>query len=203
MRRVLLICLSLVMALVGWSTVCADDGFYVIAGQKANYAPIPKTGQTTSYGPGDDGALQKGVAWPTQRFTNNGNGTVTDHLTGLIWLRNANAFGQCLWSQALSAANGLAAPAAGLSDGSKAGDWRLPNLHELQSLIYYSSWISPAMPSGNFTDVPAGGQARYWSSTSAYGDPTVEAWYVDLYDGSINYEVKGVTHYVLCVRGGK
>src|SRR5688572_9348695 len=26
-------------------------------------APVPRTGQTTSYAAGDDGALQKGVAW--------------------------------------------------------------------------------------------------------------------------------------------
>ena len=36
---------------------------------------------------------QKGVAWPNPRFTDNGNGTVTDNLTGLIWLKNANCFG--------------------------------------------------------------------------------------------------------------
>ena len=93
MRRVLLIFLSLVLALVGWSTVCAEDGFYVIPTMKGNYAPVPKTGQTTSYGTGDDGALQKGVAWPTPRFTDNSNGTVTDNLTRLIWMKNANAFG--------------------------------------------------------------------------------------------------------------
>ena len=56
-------------------------------------AMLPKTGQTTSYAAGDDGALQKGVAWPNPRFTDNGNGTVTDNLTGLIWLKNANCFG--------------------------------------------------------------------------------------------------------------
>lgn len=53
-------------------------------------APVPKTGLTTSYAPGDDGALQKGVAWPNPRFTDNNNGTITDNLTGLIWLKNAN-----------------------------------------------------------------------------------------------------------------
>ncbi len=94
MRRVLLITLSLVLALAGWSTVGADDGFYVIPAMRGNYAPVPKTGQTTPYGAGDDGALQKGVAWPTPRFTDSENGTVTDNLTGLIWLKNANAFGE-------------------------------------------------------------------------------------------------------------
>ena len=63
-------------------------------GQAGTYniypAMVPKTGQTTGYATGDDGALQKGVAWPNPRFTDNGDGTVTDNLTGLIWLKNAN-----------------------------------------------------------------------------------------------------------------
>ena len=65
-------------------------------------APVPKTGQTISYEPGDDGYYQKGVAWPNPRFTDNGDGTVTDNLTGLIWLKNANCFGTRTWATALS-----------------------------------------------------------------------------------------------------
>ena len=93
MKRVLLICLSLVLALVGGSAACAEDGFYVIAGGGKS-ASVPKTGQTASYDqntpPKDDGALKKGVAWPTPRFTDNNNGTVTDNLTNLIWMKHAN-----------------------------------------------------------------------------------------------------------------
>ena len=106
MKRALLISLSLVLALVSWSTVCADDGFYVIPAMRGNYAPVPKTGQTDPYGLiGTDGALQKGVAWPTPRFIDNLNGTVTDKLTGLTWLKNANAFGLKNWADALTTAN--------------------------------------------------------------------------------------------------
>ena len=61
---------------------------------------VEKTGQTTLYATGDDGDLEKGVTWPNPRFTNNGNGTVTDNLTGLIWLRNANAFSTRTWEHA-------------------------------------------------------------------------------------------------------
>ena len=39
MRRALLISLSLVLALVGWTTVCADDGFYVISGHERKICP--------------------------------------------------------------------------------------------------------------------------------------------------------------------
>jgi hypothetical protein len=49
-------------------------------------APVPKTGQTTSYAIGDDGDLERGVEKPPlkDRFTDNGDGTVLDNLTGLI-----------------------------------------------------------------------------------------------------------------------
>jgi hypothetical protein len=73
MRRILLISLSLVLALVGWSAVGADaqdsNKVVVIPLFSNDAAPVPKTGQTISYGTRDDGALQKGVAWPTPRFT--------------------------------------------------------------------------------------------------------------------------------------
>ena len=103
-------------------------------------APVAKTGQTTLSATGDDGDLEKGVAWPSPRFTDNGNGTVTDNLTGLIWLKNANADGVKTWANALSYCNSLASGLAGLSDGSVAGDWRLPNVKELHSLIDYGRW---------------------------------------------------------------
>jgi hypothetical protein len=69
---------------------------------KGKYAPVPKTGQTTSYGNDtrDDGALRKGVAWPTPRFTDNNNNTVTDNLTGLIRMKDTQFFGLRNWTQA-------------------------------------------------------------------------------------------------------
>ena len=45
----------------------------------AQMALLPKTGQTTSYASGDDGALQMGVAWPNPRFKDNNDGTITDN----------------------------------------------------------------------------------------------------------------------------
>ena len=137
--------LALVLALAGWSTVGAEDGFYVIPTTKPNYAPVPKTGQTAYYGTNDDGTLEKGVAWPTPRFTDNGNGTVTDKLTGLVWLKDANCMGFKTWDDALAAANGLADGQCGLADGSKPLDWRLPNVRELASLIDYGNQ-NPALP---------------------------------------------------------
>ena len=196
MRRFLLISLSLVLALVGWSAVGAEDGFYVIPSMKV----VPKTGQTVTSGTRDDGYLKRGVAWPTPRFTDNLNGTVTDNLTKLIWMKNANYFGGFMWPSALSSANGLHSGMAGLTDGSQAGDWRLPNLRELQSLVHYGRH-DPALPAGHpFTNVRAG---TYLSST-AWAHPTITSgvWIVSFTDGTRYYLSKNSLNHVWCVRGG-
>ena len=160
---------------------------------------VPKTGQITPFLTGDDGSLQKGVAWPTPRFTDNNNGTVTDNLTKLIWTKNANAFGQRTWVQALSDANNLQAGYGGLTDGSKPGDWRLPNLRELQSLIDYGrSFV--ALPAGHpFVGVVSD---HYWSSTTCI-PYTDRVWYVSFFGGDLDTNAKsGSFLYVWCVRGG-
>ena len=64
------------------------------------FTRVPQTGQTKCYDnvgqeidcedTGQDGDFQAGVEWPVPRFTDNADGTVTDNLTGLIWLKNAN-----------------------------------------------------------------------------------------------------------------
>ena len=109
-----------------------------------NQAPVAKTGQTNSYGSGDDGDLQKGVDWPDPRFIDNLDGTVTDHLTGLVWLKDASRFSNRGWNPALNACNNLAEDGVDLTDGSVAGDWRLPNSKELRRLIDFSNstWAS-------------------------------------------------------------
>ena len=171
-------------------------------------APVERTGQTTSYATGDDGDLEKGVAWPHPRFTDNGDGTVTDNLTGLIWLKNANCFGTRSWSEALTDCNNLADGACGLTDGSVAGDWRLPNVKELQSLIHHGVYL-PILPdtagTGKWTegDPFSGVQSSvYWSATTMARNTGV-AWYVYLYHGTVYYTDKTVNNYVWPVRGGK
>lgn len=57
------------------------------------------------------------------------------------------------WQIALDAANTLMDGACGLSDGSVAGDWRLPNMNELKSLVDYMN-VGPALTPGHpFVDV--------------------------------------------------
>jgi hypothetical protein len=163
-------------------------------------APVPRTGQTASYAAGDDGALQKGVPLPTPRFTDNNNGTLTDNLTGLIWLKKADCsqflptFGQALADvtslNTTGAMNGNNCGDAS-NGGSHQTDWRLPNIRELLGLVHFGFFepaLSNAAGTGKWdgSDAFTGfqgccGLSTYWSSTANASDPTL-AWVVD-FDG--------------------
>jgi hypothetical protein len=144
---------------------------------------LAATGQTTSYAVGDDASLKKGVAWPATRYVDNQDGTVTDNLTGLIWLKNAGCFNPTVWTGALSDVNQLASGACGLTDGSTAGQWRLPNIVELESMVDASASNPAITPGSPFTNVSNG---IYWSSTAYFGgqEGTTNAWSIRLGDGS-------------------
>ncbi len=163
-----------------------------------DYTQVPKTGKTTYYAEGDDGDLQKGVAWPDPRFTDNGDGTVTDNLTGLIWLQNANCFGERVWSTALTDCNTLQSGECGLTDGSIVGDWRLPNRKELLSLIDLGNF-APALPIGHPFNDPQ--STYYWSSTLRADDSPI-AWRVSMLYGFVTYSDMIPAHYVWPVRDG-
>ena len=193
----------------GSAIVIDGNGYLNIGtGLKGKASPVERTGQTESYGTGDDGNLQKGAIWPNPRFTDNGNGTVTDNLTGLIWLQNADCMqfwfldftGQNVrsWSDALTAANALANGYCGLSDGSDTGDWRLPNRRELDSLVGINQ-VAPALAGGHhFLGVEL---YYYWTSTTYHGN-TSYAWQVYFYNGSVDHKSKSELNYVWPVRGG-
>ncbi len=206
----------------------------------AGFGVIAKTGQTTSYGTRDDGALQagldytspaftdngssvtdkvygitwnknawsdvvsipQGIAVPSPRFTDNNNGTVTDNLTGLLWLKNANCFGVQPWSAALSSANNLASGSCGLSDGSAAGDWRLPNILELASLpTNYISTPAAWLNGQGFSNVNA--QANLYWSSSTYAYATNNARGFSMANGNLGDGVKTAgSPSVWPVRGG-
>ncbi len=175
-----------------------------------------RTGQTSCFdadgnpiscsGTGQDGDKRKGVAWPNPRFIDNGNGTVTDNLTGLIWLKAANynstsgTTGTATWTDALAFCNVLQSGQCGLTDGSTAGQWRLPNLFELESLRDMSQNF-PALPTGHpFSGVQS---YYYWSSTTWAGSSHSQAWYVYLNDGSVSTGEKTDAWNVWPVRGGQ
>jgi hypothetical protein len=156
---------------------------------------LPATGQTKCYDfngneigcasadwPGQDGSYQKGC--PTvDRFVDNGDGTVTDNCTGLMWQKEtapgANAY---TWQTALQYCEGL--ELAGHDD------WRLPNVRELQSIVDFGRTTPPIDP------VFDAMKEWYWSSSANVGDPGY-AWGVDFIGGGVN---DGTTDTGLCVR---
>lgn len=144
---------------------------------------LAATGQTESYTVGDDGAEKKGIAWPASRYTDNQNGTVTDNLTGLMWLTNADCFAPDTWPTALNDASQLANGACGLSDGSTAGQWRLPNLVELESVVDVSASDPAVTPGSPFINVA---NILYWTSTGYFGgeEGSPQAWAIRMSDGS-------------------
>ncbi len=184
-----------------------------------NYAPVPRTGQTecwdsdgnsiTCTGSGQDGEHQMGVAWPDPRFTDNNDGTVTDNLTGLIWLKNANCPDATRdWPTAFSDVASL--NAAGTMNGNDCGDtsnggshqtdWRMPNVREMHSLVDYTEFV-PALPDDHpFTGVES---HYYWTSTTlSHG--TDLAWFVYLHNGWVSHTHKtspGEPSHVWPVRG--
>ena len=118
----------------------------------------------------------------TDRFLDNQDGTVTDSVTGLVWLKNAGCFSPSVWADALAQVNALASGACGLTDGSVAGQWRLPNLNELESLVDVSTSDPALSPGHPFINVSP---AVYWSSTSYFGGQNGSplAWTIRFRDG--------------------
>jgi hypothetical protein len=127
----------------------------------------------------------RGDDYGINELINNGDGTITDNSTGLMWTQVDNGVGLD-WEAALSYAE--ASEEAGFTD------WRLPNVKELQSIVDYGyspsatnpDKVGPAIdPMFNCTPIvnEAGDDdyAYYWTSTSAHftsGEPYYYAWYV-------------------------
>jgi quinol monooxygenase YgiN len=164
-------------------------------GQKKCYDSFGK--EINPRGTGQDGEIRAGAPWPDPRFTDNGDGTVTDNLTGLVWLKNGTPFGKRAWGQALKDCNSLAGGKYGLTDGSKPGDWRLPNVNELRSLEDYGE-ARPALPKGHpFTNIR---QSLCWSSTTVTSSPNL-ARFLFVGIGSCVWDHKGVSMGVWPVKG--
>jgi hypothetical protein len=125
-------------------------------------------------------------------FFDNGDGTVTDHNTGLMWQQDT-APGTYNWQQALSYCENLT-----LADYN---DWRLPDVNELQSLVEYSR-LNPAIDPV-FSNTVSTLSFGYWSSTSTPFYPEY-AWCVYFYDGLVGDDPKAWTGwYVRAVRAGQ
>jgi hypothetical protein len=160
---------------------------------------LPKTGQTISYAMGDDGSIEAGIEWPTARFTDNGDGTVTDNLTGLMWLKDGACFRKN-WSTALSTIKDFKSNPRKytcLGYTSSYNDWRLPNANELESLVNYgTSDTSKWLNTQGFVNMKS---SSYWSSTT-YQAGTSQSWVISMNNGLGSQSGKSNTLYFLPVR---
>jgi hypothetical protein len=131
----------------------------------------------------------------TNRDVDCGNGTITDAVTGLVWLKDADCFGALRHVAASQAAAGLGDGQCGLADGSSPGDWRLPTKTEWEAALAMGNLLgctSPALAQrlGRnlcFAADPWADNVQsewYWSSTSVE-TLTAFAWKASLADGTI------------------
>lgn len=177
--------------------------FYLNAQSRHSFTghcPIPDTGQTVRYSTatGDDSNYQP--AGVQMSYRDNGDCTITDLVTGLMWSKCGSANQTCsggacvmtttntyTWENAITACE----------DYTMAGynDWRLPNIKELFSLVRYSG-SAPYIDSV-FSCV----SGSYWSSTT-YVPYTTYAMLVYFVNGYANFSLKTNSFYVRCVRAG-
>ncbi len=136
----------------------------------------------------------------TPSFTDNNDGTITDHNTGLIWMQaTADTDGdgdldlddRLNWENALSYCEALIF--------AEQSDWRLPTVKELQSIVDYNHY-TPAIDTAYFPNTMS---YFYWSSTTYVVDTGVTACRVDFSHGSVSQYSRFFDKYVRAVRGGQ
>ncbi|HOU85946.1 MAG TPA: DUF1566 domain-containing protein [Spirochaetota bacterium] len=156
--------------------------------------PIFKTGAGSYSGinPLEDGATQRGVSWPNPRFRDNGDGTVTDLMTGLMWLKDAKMItSQYPFDNAVLEAQYITGFCGYY-------DWYLPNTNELRSLANYgrigNEYLSAFFNNCSSTD-------KWWTSTSFPNNPTLNAYSFDMNANTITTSDKTSTFCVWAVRG--
>jgi len=162
--------------------------------------PLPDTGQTKCYdndseipcpAPGEPFYGQDAQYEGLQpAYQDNGDGTVTDQVTGLMW-QQAEDGTRRDWQGAIDYCADLT-----LGDHT---DWRLPEIYELETLVDYS--IPYPGPTIDMSYFPNTVWSYYWSST-AYAFDTDGAWSA-YFDGGHGYDAKSSSLYVRCVRGGQ
>jgi len=148
-----------------------------------------------------------GVSAPAgAAFVNNGDGTISDSVTGLVWDQapfvGCGGGGTALrtWQNALKAA----ATASGCGYRGY-NDWRLPNIKELESLVDVTqSATSPAVFANGLIAAPSS-TTYFWSSTTYPSSQAgvVSAFTIFTYDGNFTSLQISNNAYALLVRGGQ
>jgi hypothetical protein len=144
---------------------------------------IPDTGQTISYTAISGEDADYTINPPS--YTNHGNGTMTDNVTGLMWQREDDGATRT-WSDAVVYCESLGL--AGYAD------WRLPSLREMVGIVDYGRF-SPAINSAAF---PNTGLSEYWSYTTDASNGSY-AWCVDFnLNGVVGINLKSDNRSVRC-----
>ncbi len=125
-------------------------------------------------------------------FIDNGDGTITDAASGLVWEKSAGSGAVTLAKAKAYCEN--------LTLGGK-NDWRLPTRNELQSIVDYTRF-NPAINTAYFPDTEL---SEYWSSTKVPIDYEGADlwWFVGLRSGDMNGFSSGDELYVRAVRAGQ
>ncbi len=134
------------------------------------------------------------VSFTSAALVDNGDGTVSDTETGLMWQQGEG--GLMNWQSALAYCENL--PLAGYDD------WRLPDRNELESLIDYD-YYNPAIYNHNINGSGKyfpGGLSSCWSSTTNASYPG-GAWRVSFRSGVVDYSGQSGSYYVRAVRSGQ
>lgn len=187
--------------------------------QSGQFGPVLSTGQQTCWnaagtvidcaGTGQDGDLQRGLP---RRYTDNGDGTITDEATGLMWekqseddsIHDRDRF--FAWSNAVAGKIAVLNAGAGFAGHT---DWRMPNRNELASLVdLRPAAISiPPIFHSNCVDgctvltCACTDNGNYWSSTTNPDNP-LNAFHVNFINGDIDNLHKNNFFAVRGVRGG-
>ena len=121
----------------------------------------------------------------------NGDGTVTDPGSGLMW-QQGEAESEMNWETSLSYCEALTLGGY--------WDWRLPNGKEIRSIVDYSVF-SPALNTNCFLKAVS---SDYWSSTTSV-HYTGSAWHMGFEDGDDSYAWGKSSHdyCIRAVRGGQ
>lgn len=124
----------------------------------------------------------------SQRFTDNGDSTITDNLTGLTWQK----FGT---NDTMSWENALLRAESNITAGHN--DWRLPNIKEIESI----NNIKANAPSAYTSFFPNLKASNYWSSTTQFNHST-NAWYIDFKNFGLTTYMDKTSRaaYIICVR---
>ncbi|MBM4388091.1 MAG: DUF1566 domain-containing protein, partial [Deltaproteobacteria bacterium] len=131
----------------------------------------------------------RGDELDTQQFMDNGDGTVTDNGTGLMWLQEAQD--GLIWSEALKYCEDL--KFAGYTD------WRLPDIKEMASIIDFSK-VYPAADKNFFPDTL--GVVYFSSTTNLQVAQNVFCAY--FHTGEVKYYSKTLyKYYARCIRSAQ